>query len=395
MKAVFFLSSFWLVYVYVGYPMILVCIARLRRVAIASSDSFLPAVSVLIAARNEAADIGWKIQETLNWDYPPQKLEVLVCSDASDDGTDDIVRSFDSSRVALHRMELRGGKGRALNQLAGLAHGEVLFFTDANTHIKPEILRLMVRHLADGRIACVTGHTQHVQGDDPSLTCGAGVYERYESMLKHLESSLGSVLACDGAIFCMTASSFLPVSPELANDFELPLRTSVNGYWTVVEPAARALERDTSSAAEEFNRRRRMAAQGMLAILRIRGVVRGFRGWQIASHKILRWLLLIPMITALVTSTALIPDGLFYQSAFALQILFYSTAAIGLVTKRAGRHSSRLFAVPFYLLLSVVASCLGVLECFAGKRFDVWEIPTLSRGVVKPTSIGDCNDTTR
>ena len=163
-------------------------------------------ISVLIAARNEEKDIGWKISETLGWDYPPEKLEILVASDASDDSTDEIVRSMSDPRVTFVRMKRRGGKVRALNKLAELARGEILFFTDANAHIGPQALRLMVRHFADHRVGCVTGDSRSIkERDRPAVSTGASVYWGYESAVKRLENRIGSVLVCDGAIFCIRA----------------------------------------------------------------------------------------------------------------------------------------------------------------------------------------------
>jgi cellulose synthase/poly-beta-1,6-N-acetylglucosamine synthase-like glycosyltransferase len=389
MKYAFCLSLLWLVYVYGGYAIALLIVSRFRGASVGFSDATNPSVSVLIAARNEAADIGWKVAETLAWAYPADKLEILVASDASEDSTDAIVRRFGDPRVSLLRMGRRGGKGRALNQLAKLAKGEILFFTDANTHIEPHTLRLMTRHFADSRVGCVTGYTRHVEGGDPALTNGAGAYESYESILKHLESRIGSVLACDGAIFCMRASLYHPLSPDLANDLELPMRAAASGNWIIQEPAAFAFERDTSSPLEEFNRRRRMSAQGMLAMFRIRGAFRGLRGWQFVSHKLLRWLLLIPMTMLLVASVARIAETRFFAALFGLQIAFYACAGTGFARTLAARPVPRFCAVPFYIVLGMVASLVGVAECCGGRRFDVWEIPTLSRSPVRATTTGE------
>src|SRR5712692_6466321 len=125
MRAIFYASAAWLVYVYAGYPLILVILAWWRGVRLVSSEELLPSVSVLIAARNEEQDIQWKIAETLECEYPEEKLDVLVASDASDDRTDELVARFRGPRVTLIRMERRGGKVRALNRLA-----EIVFFKD-------------------------------------------------------------------------------------------------------------------------------------------------------------------------------------------------------------------------------------------------------------------------
>lgn len=381
MRIMFLVGLLWLFYIYAGYLLLLALVAFWRRVRPVLSENRLPSVSVLIAARNEAKDIGWKIAETLGWDYPPEKLEVLVASDASEDSTDEIIRGFADLRVTFVRMERRGGKNRALNVLAERARGEILFFTDANAHIEPRSLRRMVRHFADQRVGCVTGDSRPLEErDSAAVSNGASVYWSYEVLLKSLENSVGSVLVCDGAIFCIRASLYHELCPELANDLELPMRVGASGWWVTHEPEALVFERDTNSPAEEFKRRRRICAQGMLAIFKLPGLFVGLRGWQFISHKLMRWLSLIPMLMVLWASAELAHDSVFFSSALALQVAFYGLAGLGMAMAANGRAVPRFIAVPFYVILGVVGAIVGVVESLFGKRFDIWEIPTLSRG---------------
>ncbi|MHB8383991.1 MAG: glycosyltransferase family 2 protein, partial [Candidatus Binataceae bacterium] len=383
MKSVFFFGSLWLVYVYAGYPLLLVLVAIWRRVYPTSSEQCVPSVSVLMAARNEEKDIGWKITETIDWDYPSDKLDILVASDGSDDSTDEVVRSFADPRVVLVRMEQRGGKARALNRMAKQARNEILFFTDANSHIGQGALRLMVRHFADPRVGCVTGNTRFIdEGESAAVSVGGGTYLGYETTLKRLENRIGSVLVCDGAIFCIRSALFEPLDPNLANDLELPMRVGAAGYWVLHEPAALVLERGTSSPLEEFQRLRRMCAQGTLAMFNLRGLFFGLRGWQFISHKFLRWTSLIPMLLVLLSSAVLARNSAFFASLLALQVIFYALAAFGLERSNSNRPVAQMIAVPFYVVFGVVGALVGVIDCLRGKRFDVWEVPSLSRGPV-------------
>jgi len=386
MKATFFIGALWIAYVYVGYPLLLALIGLRRRVRHSVSEAYLPFVSVLIAARNEEKDIGWKIAETLAWKYPPDLLEVLVASDASSDSTDEVIKGLAGPRVRFVRMESRGGKARALNRLAELARGEILFFTDANAHIGPEALGKMVRHFAHPRVGCVTGDSRSIdEKDNPAVSKGAGVYWGYESVLKSLENTIGSVLVCDGAIFCMRSQLFQPLHAELANDLELPIRVGAAGYLVTHEPEALVFERDTSSPLQEFYRRRRMCAQGMLALFTLPGVMRGMRGWQFVSHKLLRWLSLFPMTMMMCSSVVLARGSIFFEAVLTLQGIFYALAVFGLVMSVARRSTTRLLAVPFYVVLGVVGAFVGIGESLLGRRFDIWEIPTLSRGSAEVT----------
>jgi cellulose synthase/poly-beta-1,6-N-acetylglucosamine synthase-like glycosyltransferase len=379
----FFIGLAWLTYVYVGYPVVLFAIAFWKRIYPQISTEYRPSVSVLIAARNEEQDIGWKIEETLNWDYPSDRLEILVGSDASDDATDEIVQLYAGRGVKLVRMSRRGGKARALNELAQLAGGKVLFFTDANAHIQPHTLRLMVRHLVDPRVGCVTGDSRSIEeATSAALSRGANVYWGYESFLRHLENSIGSVLVCDGAIFCIRASLFEQLCPDLANDLESPMRIGALGHWIIHESRALVFEYETNSALEEFRRRRRICAQGMLAMFRLPETLSGLRGWQFVSHKCLRWLSLLPLMTLLAASISLASRSLPFRLLLGLQGLFYALAIIGFVITVARRSVPRLFAVPFYIILGLFGALVGVVEALLGKRFDIWEIPVYSRGEI-------------
>ena len=199
---------------------------------------FFLTVSVLISARNEEKDIGWKVRETLEWDYPPDRLDIWVASDASDDRTDEILDNLRDPRVHFVRMEQRGGKSRALNRLAQLAQGSLFFFSDANSHIDRACLRRVVRHFADARVGCVTGNSNTSLAKDPHSS-GTEVYWGHESLIRHLENQFGSVLVCDGAIFCVRGALYQPCIPELANDLDLPLRIAHAGYWILHEPRAK------------------------------------------------------------------------------------------------------------------------------------------------------------
>jgi cellulose synthase/poly-beta-1,6-N-acetylglucosamine synthase-like glycosyltransferase len=375
----FWLSVAWLGYVWVGYPLILKALSWTRSFRWVTSNDYYPSVSVLIAARNEQMDIGWKLEQTLAWDYPADRLEVFVGSDASTDGTDDVIRSVRDSRLTFTRNQERAGKNATLNRLARLARGELLFFTDANTHIGPQCLRMTVRHFADPRVGCVTGMERNVAGPGSStITTGSSAYLEYESAINMLESKLGSVLVCDGSVYCLRRTLFTDLDPDLANDLEHPVRIGRSGAAILYEPQARSFERCSSSAREEFARRRRIAAQGALAMWRLRHELRALRLWQFMSRKFLRWLTLLPLAVAQVTTFRLRQER-FFAAALVLQMAFYALAFIGV---RQGRKSrvTGLLRLPFVFLLANIAVFFGVLDACRRKTFRTWNIAVLSRG---------------
>lgn len=372
----------WLFYVYAGYPLCLWALTLLRRIRHVTDESYLPTVSVIIAARNEQKDIGWKVRQTLAWDYPRDRLQVLVGSDASDDATDEIVRSIPDSRVKLIRINHRGGKVRVLNHLARLADGELLFFTDANSDIASGALRRIVRHFSDSRVGCVTGADQTAPVSKTSaIGAGEQTYWNYELTIDELESRLGSVLVCFGAIHCIRRALYFECDPDLANDLETPIRIGDRGKWILFEPDAVSLERATTSVAEEFKRRRRICGQGALASFRLYSSIKGMRAWQFFSRKFLRWLAVVPLSTILIATIILARDSGLAFAFLLCQLSCYAAAVLGWHVVSQGRNPNRLFAIPLYYVLVNAAAFLGLIDACRGRRYATWHVATLTRGI--------------
>jgi cellulose synthase/poly-beta-1,6-N-acetylglucosamine synthase-like glycosyltransferase len=336
-------------------------------------ESFLPTVSVLISARNEENDIGRKIKQTLAWDYPADRLQLLVASDASTDKTDEILAGFSDVRFGFLRLEQRSGKQVALNRLVKLAQGDLLLFCDANSSIPPTVLRLLTRHFADPRIGCVTGAERtNEEGGDTSMLVGNTAFLGYESLVNQLESRLGSVLVCDGALFCMRRELFVPLQSDLANDLELPIHIGARRLALLFEAGAIAFEKTSKSARDEFNRRRRICGQGFLGMWRLRHSLRGIRLWQFLSRKVLRWFAVLPMTTMMVAAL-LLRRSPFFLMILVLQAGFYLLALAGALLNTRRRGGIRLFDLPLFLLLSNVGAFMGAMQSLFGRRFAVWQ----------------------
>jgi cellulose synthase/poly-beta-1,6-N-acetylglucosamine synthase-like glycosyltransferase len=376
----FWFSVVWLGYVYVGYPALLWFVGLFRVFRPNTSDSYLPKVSVLISARNEQRDIGWKVAETLAWNYPKEKLELLVASDASEDGTDGILKAVIDHRFRFLRLEPRRGKNEALNQLNELASGELLFFTDANSHIDESCLRRMVRYFAEPRVGCVTGSERTIgENEEFGVAAGTRAFLGYESLVNSLECRLGSVLVCDGSVFCIRKNLFHRLQPDLANDFELPVRIGAEGHAVLFDPTAISLERATTDPREEFRRKRRICCQGMSGFWRRRGDLHGMRAWQLLSRKLLRWLGAVPLLLVLVSSAGLTSQW-FYDVTLVLQLIFYSLVLLGWRSAAVRHEGNGVTTFPFYFVMVNVAALTGVIDAVFGKRFSVWESPQQSRG---------------
>lgn len=377
---IFSLGVAWLAYVYAGYPVFLWLAGLWRKFELQTAEDYWPKVSVLISARNEEKDIEWKIRETLSWNYPADRLELIIGSDASEDRTDEIVQSIHDSRLRYVRMESRVGKNEALNRLSKIATGDLLLFSDANSHIDKDCLAGMVRYFSDPRVGCVTG-TEHTQSEEKELAVGSGTraYLNYEFGVTRLESRVGSIIVCDGALFAVRHSLFYTLQPDLANDLELPFWIGSQGYALLCDPKAWALEKAMRSSREEFNRKRRICGQGVLGFWRLRGCLRGFRAWQFLSRKVMRWLSLVPMAGILLAS-AMLWRNPFFALLLALQAVFYILAFVGWTLNLRDRQGGAIFTMPFYFLLVNLAAVIGVFQACTGRRFAVWDVAVLSRG---------------
>ena len=192
-KIVFWFLTSLVIYTYLGYPVLVFLLSRLFSRSV-RKDDFTPSVSVIIAAYNEERDLPAKLDNMLSLDYPKDKLEIIVASDCSDDGTDEIVRSYAERGVILHRQELRYGKTRAQQRAAKISSGEILVFSDATTIYDHDALRKIVRSFADPDVGCVAGQLVYVDRASTAVGQGCRSYWGYEKFLKKCESRLGSLI---------------------------------------------------------------------------------------------------------------------------------------------------------------------------------------------------------
>lgn len=291
----------------------------------------LPRVSVLVAAYNEASCIGARIENLLAQDYPQDKLEILIGSDASSDDTDAIVTRYQSRGVRLSRGE-RAGKAGVVARLLGLATGDVLVLTDANTEFERDAIRRLVQPLRDPAVGLVCGRLQlHTPLGAP---VAEGAYWKLESLLKLYESRRGCVMGANGAIYAVRRSLFPPFpAGTVVDDFVAALRVLIAGYEVRYEPEAIAHEESAPGSADEYKRRTRIAAGCFRALWQHRALVGpsyGFTAFALWSHKVLRWLVPEAMIAALVASLILAPQSHLYAAILGAQCAAYFLAALGI-----------------------------------------------------------------
>ncbi len=376
---VFWICLGLLVYTYAGYPLLVRLLASARDGS-PRAASRLPTVSILIAAHNEARVIGETLRNKLALDYPADRLEIIVVSDASADGTDEIVgrvaaeaAAAEGPAVRLLRQEPRGGKTAALNLAAPRARGEILVFSDANSLYAPQALRRLVEPLADPEVGYVTGRMVYRAADGSLSGLGCSAYMRYENRLRAWETRLGSIVGTDGGIDAVRRELYLPMRPDQLPDFVLPL--SVRGRGLRVVHAERALlyEDALAASADEFRMRSRVTLRSLHALRDMKGLLAPWRhglfAWQLLSHKVLRYLAPVFQVGALVANLVLaVGVGGPWLWLLAAQAAFYLAAAAGQLP--FGR--SRLLSLPYYLCLVNAASLVALARFLRGRKQILW-----------------------
>jgi cellulose synthase/poly-beta-1,6-N-acetylglucosamine synthase-like glycosyltransferase len=377
MIVLFWLCIALVLWVYAGYPALLLLLTRLsRRRPAALKNSHEPAMTLIVSAYNEANVIRQKIENSLALDYPRDRLEVIVISDCSDDQTDAIVNEYEDRRVRLIRMAERGGKTVGLNFAVPRARGEIVIFSDANALYHPQTARHLARNFADPKVGCVTGESRYqVDENAADSTASENLYWRYELALKRMESAISSLVGGDGAIYAIRKALFRAMRAEDLSDFVNPLQIVAQGYRNVYEPEALSFEGGAESFEKEFRRKVRIVNRAWRGLWRVRQVLNPFRfGFftlQVISHKLLRWLVPVFMAGAFLANLFLLESGKFYQAVFALQISFYILATIGKLQSHRPAIS-KLFYVPYYFCLVNYASLLGIISNYRGQKFAVW-----------------------
>jgi cellulose synthase/poly-beta-1,6-N-acetylglucosamine synthase-like glycosyltransferase len=375
-ELVFWSSLLLLVYVYAGYPALLHIISELAPKPTEKRD-ILPTVSVLIAAYNEVDHISNTVLNKLEQDYPADRLDVIVVSDGSRDGTDELVQRLMveyPGRLRLLQQTPRMGKTAALNTAVQVATGDILVFSDANSLYGRDALRRIVANFADLRVGYVTGQMVYTNPDGSLTGDGCSAYMRYENALRRNESLIGSIVGVDGGIDAVRRELYVPMRPDQLPDFVLPLAVVAAGYRVVYEPQALLEERVLSTRRDEYSMRVRVALRALWALKDMRKLLHPFNhglfGWQLLSHKVLRYLAFVPLSLLVITNALLLQANQLYPWTFAGQLLFYAAAAGGYMAE--GRAAPPIFTLPYYFTLINLASAQAFLRFLAGQKQVMW-----------------------
>lgn len=385
-------SMFWasillLAYVYAGYPLLIHVWSRLRPRPSMEKD-IKPSVSILVVAHNEKNRLVRRLENLLTLDYPADRVDVLVGSDGSDDGTDVLAQGFTHPRLRIFHFPVRRGKAAVLNDLVGAARGEILVMADARQRFASDAIDKLVRHFADATVGAVSGElvlTRNANGT--AVGDGVGFYWRYEKLIRSSESLADSTIGATGAIYAIRRHLFEPLPKDLIlDDVLIPIRIMARGYRVLFEPRARAYDRAAGSAAEEFTRKVRTISGNFQLLKRELWLFNPLQNrlwFQTFSHKVLRLVSPFLLAGAFGANLSLLHSS-FYRATFILQVVFYLAALGGFLLRDAPRKF-RALIVPYTVCLLNCATAVALFHFVRNQQSAIWEAaepPTLAPGPV-------------
>ncbi|MBI1735596.1 MAG: glycosyltransferase family 2 protein [Candidatus Rokubacteria bacterium] len=387
-EPLFWAALLLLAYTYAGYPLVMWLRARARPRPWRSGGA-LPTVTIVVVAYNEAPRIERRLQNLLTLDYPASRVNVLVASDGSTDGTAARARAVDPRRVTVVAFDQRRGKPAVLDDVVPRARGDVVVLADARQHFERRALRALAAPFTDPSVGAVSGELMLLSLHSTPGADGAGLYWRYEKAIRRAESLVGSTVGATGAIYAIRRRLFEPIPEDtLLDDVLIPVHIARQGYRVVLVSEARAWDR-VMPVRHEFGRKVRTIAGNFQLLARERWLLSPLQNplwFQTVSHKALR--LLGPALLA-VTFLANLPLAAHpvYGLALAGQVICYTAAAAGWLVQRAGR-SPRWLTPPYMFCVLNWATVVAFARFASGRQPVTWQTAVLSDDLATVPALG-------
>ncbi len=381
LELLFWICIFIVFYSYIGYGIVIYIIVKIKN-AITSKvkfdASFEPEVTLIVPCFNEAEYIEEKIQNSLELDYPKDKLKLIFISDGSSDNTPQRIKKYDSV-IALHE-DKRSGKAAAMNRAMKFVTTPIVVFCDANTTLNKEAIKELVKHYQDEKVGAVTGEKRIISTNkEGASTAGEGIYWKYESLLKKLDSDFYSVVGAAGELMSYRTSLYkeLP-SDSLLDDLMQSMQIAIDGYRVIYEKNAWAAETASANVKEELKRKIRISAGAWQSMLRLGKAFNPFHNFNLffafISHRVLRWTLApFSLLILLIANVFLALDGnTLYTTILVMQIAFYALALLGWYFENK-RIKVKVLFVPYYFFIMNLCVYLGLFRFLKGKQSVSWE----------------------
>jgi cellulose synthase/poly-beta-1,6-N-acetylglucosamine synthase-like glycosyltransferase len=374
MEYIFFFALFMICYIYLGYPAIIYIISLMRNKKV-EKGHFEPTVTILIAAFNEEDCIEKTITNKLNLLYPKKQLEIIIVSDESTDKTDEIVKKYERQGVKLLRQAPRAGKTSALNMAFPEAAGEILIFSDANSLYAPDAVNMLVRNFVDPEVGYVSGKMIYTNPDGSTIGEGCSAYMAYENFLRKFETKVGSIVGVDGGIDAVRKKLYQPMKPDQLPDFVLPLKVVEQGYRVVYEPGAILKESSLNNTHDEYRMRVRVSLRALWALYDMHTLLsikkNTFFAWQLWSHKVLRYLCFLFLLTAYFSNLSLWHCGLCYRFCFLLQNALYAMALLFPFMEKRSKKLKLLALIHYFAVINLAAAH-AFIKFILGQKQMMW-----------------------
>ncbi len=376
---IFWISIAVLAYTFFGYPIYVFVRAKYFANVVRKDNGYKPSVSVIISAYNEEKFILRKIDNLLQSKYPRDKIEILVGSDGSRDGTNNILLHISDNRVKTFIFQKRRGKANIINDLSTKASGEILVFCDARQLFVEDAINQLVSDFADEKVGCVSGELIFDKGFSANgISEGVGIYWDYEKLIRRSESAIHSMVGATGAIYAVRKKLYTNLPKDMIlDDVYIPLSIARHGYRCIWEPMAKAYDRPAFTPTEEYGRKVRTLAGNYQIFGMFKDLLVPFRSAvsiSLISHKLLRVLAPFFMISVFISNVIIAKKGL-YAFFLIWQMIFYILAILGGATyeMRNKRLLARLSSVIYIFCLLNFTALAGLYRFISGKQDIAWE----------------------
>jgi len=371
---IFWTAMGLVVYTQILYPMLILLAARSRNSGedASAEPASWPMVSLIIPAYNEEAVLEEKLRNALALDYPAEKLEIVVASDASDDRTAEIAESYHSKGVQLLLFTERRGKASVLNDAITETDAEILFLCDANVMFRPDALKRMVAHFQNDQVGAISGDVR-LNSKYSNFGIGESLYYKIERKIHEGESRIGSMMGVDGGMYVIRRELFLPLDADtILDDFVTSMNVLQQGSRIFYEKNAIANENGTPTARQEYRRRIRLTAGAVQTVWRRKypSIFNPILFWQFVSHKLLRWLEPIFLLVLLLSNSVLLSIHPVYVGLFLIQVAFYGIACVAVYSLRL--RETKLGGIVFYFAMSHVAMAYGLWKGIFNTQRVTW-----------------------
>lgn len=377
-EVIFWITVFVIFWANIGYSLSLIILNKIfHPKKTIKNYEYQPTVTLMIVAHNEEKVIEEKLNNVLDSEYPKEKLEILVSSDNSTDQTNDIVKKVieknKDRKIRLYEVKERKGKTNAQNEAAKTVKSEILVMTDANSMLEKNSIKEIVSAFTSEDISYVTGRLSYINASDNTTSKSENTYWNLDTRIREIESNFQTITAGNGALYACRTKEYVFLKPARCHDRSMPLKYALKGKRAIANHDALAYEKAGENTGDEFKRKVRMNRGILFAILPSIKILNVFKykwfTYFYLGHRTCRYLLWIMHIACLITNIMLFGQNYIYDIALVIQCSVYILSLLKLIFK----IDNRIFNIPYYYCMTILAQCIGVYNILTGKAKPFWE----------------------